>query len=99
MNGALLRAIYRWDRLCFALFAARLGQRLAADPTASPNLRFASLRIEPGGRLEVGAGFAAERASGNHIWVQSEGLVTLGPRVWLRTECGENRITAAEKAQ
>jgi acetyltransferase-like isoleucine patch superfamily enzyme len=99
MNAALLRAIYRWDRLRFALFAARFGERLRADPSASPNLRFASLRIEPGGALEVGPGFAAERAPGNHIWIQSGGVVSLGPRVWLRTECGENRITAAEGAR
>jgi len=98
MNAPLLRAIYRWDRMRFALFAARFGERLRADRSASPNLRFAELRIEPGGVLEVGAGFAAERARGNHIWVQSGGRVTLGPRVWLRTECGENRITAAEGA-
>ncbi|HTO07427.1 MAG TPA: acyltransferase [Myxococcota bacterium] len=99
MNAALLRAIYRWDRLRFAAFAARFGERLRADPSASPNLRFARLRIEPGGRLEVGAGFAAERARGNYVWIQSGGLVSLGPRVWLRTECGENRITAAEGAR
>jgi acetyltransferase-like isoleucine patch superfamily enzyme len=99
MTPALLRAIYRWDRLRFALFAARFGERLRADPTASPNLRFASLRIEPGGELSVGAGFAAERAPGNHIWIQAGGVVSLGPRVWLRTECGENRITAAENAR
>lgn len=99
MTPALLRAIYRWDRLRFALFAASFGERLRADPTASPNLRFASLRIEPGGELLVGAGFAAERAPGNHIWIQTGGVVSLGPRVWLRTECGENRITAAENAR
>ncbi|HXX48348.1 MAG TPA: DapH/DapD/GlmU-related protein [Myxococcota bacterium] len=99
MNAALLRAIYRWDRLRFALFAARFGQRLRADPSASPNLRFAELRIEPGAVLEVGAGFAAERRRGNFVWIQSGGLVSLGPRVWLRTECGENRITAAEGAR
>ena len=99
MNAPLLRAIYRWDRLRFALFAARFGEGLRADPSASPNLRFAALRIEPGGKLEVGAGFAAERARGNHLWIQSGAVVSLGPRVWLRTECGENRITAAEGAR
>ena len=99
MNAALLRAIYRWDRLRFAMFAARFGERLRADPTASPNLRFAELRIEPGGVLEVGAGFAAERRSGNFVWVQSGGTVSLARRVWLRTECGENRITCAEGAR
>ena len=99
VNAPLLRAIYRWDRLRFVLFAARFGERLRVDPSASPNLRFATLRIEPGATLEVGAGFAAERAPGNHVWIQSGGVVVLGPRVWLRTECGENRITAAEGAR
>jgi acetyltransferase-like isoleucine patch superfamily enzyme len=99
MDAWLLRAIFAWDRLRFALWAQRFGERLRAAPSVSPNLRFTELRVEPGGRLEVGAGYAAERRRGNFIWIQSGGQVTLGPRVWLRTECGENRITAAEGAR
>ena len=99
MQGWVLRAIFAWDRARFALFAARFGARLRAHPSASPNFRFTELRIEPGGVVEVGPGFAAERRRGNHVWVQAGGLLALGPRVWLRTECGENRITVAEGAR
>jgi len=99
MKGWVLRGIYAWDRARFALWAARFGARLRADSSVSPNLRFTELRIEPGGVVEVGPGFAAERRRGNHVWVQAGGLLALGPRVWLRTECGENRITVADGAR
>ena len=99
MRGWVLRGIYAWDRARFALWAARFGARLRVDRTVSPNLRFADLRIEPGGVVEVGPGFAAERRRGNHVWVQAGGLLAFGPRVWLRTECGENRITVADGAR
>jgi len=99
MRGWLLRAIFAWDRARFALFAARYGAGLRAHPTASPNFRFTELRIDPGGVVEVGPGYAAERRRGNFVWVQAGGLLALGPRVWLRTECGENRITVAEGAR
>ena len=60
----------------------------------SPHLRFARLRIEPGGRLDIAEGFATERQPGNHIWVGENARIELGPRAWLRTEHGANRLTA-----
>jgi maltose O-acetyltransferase len=98
MKGWLLRGIFAWDQVRFASFRRRFGDRLAVEPGASPNFRFTDLRVEPGGRVEVGAGYAAERRPGNHVWVQSGGVLSLGPRVWLRTECGPNYLTVAEKA-
>ena len=59
----------------------------------SPNLRFARLRIDSGGRVEIERGFGCERMPGNHLWVQANALLHLEPEVWLRTESGENRIT------
>src|SRR5688572_13339830 len=99
MNAWILRGIHAWDRLRFAFFRRRFGDRLAASGDVSPNLRFSALRVEPGGLVEVGAGYAAERRRGNHLWVQSGGVLSLGPRVWLRTECGPNYLTVAEKAR
>lgn len=99
MNESLLRAIFAFDRARFALWRRRYGASLVVHEAASPNLRFTRLRIEPGGRVEVGVGFATERAAGNHIWVQAGGSLTLAKRVWLRTECGPNRITVADGAQ
>jgi len=93
MNAHWLRAVYAWDRLRFAAFRARVGPALAVDGDVSPNLRFARLRIEPGGRVEVGAGLATERQPGNHLWVRAGGTLRLGREVWLRTEHAENRLT------
>ncbi|MGH0032441.1 MAG: acyltransferase [Myxococcota bacterium] len=93
MNVARLRAIHAWDRLRFALWRRRFGGRLALAGTVSPNLRMARLRVDPGGRLEVGAGFTTERQPGNHLWIQQGGRIALGEEVWLRTEHGANRLT------
>ena len=99
MEAELLRAIYAWDQLRFALWRRRFGARLEVGASVSPNLRLTDLRVEPGARVVVGAGYATERRRGNHVWVQAGGLLALGPRVWLRTECGPNYITAAEGAR
>lgn len=88
-----LRAVYAWDRLCFAEFRARLGHALSLEGDVSPNLRFARVRLEPGASLRVGTGFATERQPGNHLWVQTGGALVLGSCVWLRTEHGANRLT------
>jgi maltose O-acetyltransferase len=89
-----LRAVFAYDRARFALFRRWRGAALDVAPDASPNLRFAEVRIEPGGRLAVGRGFASERRRGNHLWIQAGGEILLGERVWLRTEHGANRLTA-----
>lgn len=99
MDAVLLRAIYRFDRLRFALWRRRFDGRLEVGAHASPNLRFTDLRIEPGARVEVGAGYATERRRANHVWVQQGGVLALGRRVWLRTECGPNYVTVAEGAR
>lgn len=99
MDAWLLRAIFAWDRLRFVLFRWRFGDRLAAGEGTSPNLRFTDLRVDPAGRIEVGPGYASERRPGNHVWVQRGGVLALGPRVWLRTECGPNYLTVAEHAR
>ena len=91
---ALAASFGTWDRLRFAAFRARFADRLECGPDVSPHLRFASLRIEPGGRVQVGTGFATERQSGNVLWVQQGASLVLDARVWLRTEHGANRITA-----
>ena len=93
-----LRLIYLCDRARFALFRRRRRGALHAHAPVSPNLRLARIWIAPGGRLEVGAGFATERQRGNHVRVYPGGTVRLGPDVWLRTACGENRITAFDDA-
>ena len=93
------RVLHAWDRAQFALWRRRFGDRLTVDAGASPNLRFARLRIDPGGALLVGAGFATERQPGNYLWVQAGGRVELGRDVWLRTEHGSNRLTAFPEAR
>jgi maltose O-acetyltransferase len=99
MEAELLRAIYAWDKLRFALWRRRFGAQLELGASVSPNLRFTDLRVEPGARVAVGRGYATERRRGNHVWVQSGGVLALGPRVWLRTECGPNYVTVAEGAR
>lgn len=91
---ARLRAIHAWDRLRFALWRARLGDALEVGGGVSPNLRFARLRVDPGGRLTVGTDFICERQPGNHFWIQQGAEIRLGREVWLRTEHADNRLTA-----
>jgi acetyltransferase-like isoleucine patch superfamily enzyme len=93
MQRLRLRAIHALDRLRFAAFRARYRDALSTDPSVSPNLRWSRLRIEPGGRVVVGARFATERQPGNHLWVQAGARLEIGDDVWLRTEHGENRLT------
>ena len=93
-----LRAIHAWDRLRFAMLRARLGARLELAGEVSPNLRFARIRIEPGGVLRLGAGVSAERQPGNHLWVQHGGTLAIGAEAWLRTEHEANRLTVFPNA-
>jgi len=95
----LLRTIYAWDQVRFELWRRRFGARLEVGDAVSPNLRFTDLRIEPGARVQVGPGYATERRRENHVWVQAGGVLSLGRRVWLRTECGPNFITVADGAR
>jgi maltose O-acetyltransferase len=94
-----LRAIYAWDRLCFAAFRVRAGGGLSLEGPVSPNLRFARLRMEPGATVRIGAELATERQRGNHLWVRAGGALVLGREVWLRTEHGENRLTVFPEAR
>lgn len=94
MNASALRAIHAWDRLRFAAFRRRWRHALGLGGEISPHLRFARLRIDPGGRLEIAAGFATERQPGNHVWIGTDARIELGERCWLRTEYGTNQLTA-----
>lgn len=99
MNSMVLRGIHAWDRLRFASFRRRFGRALDLEGETSPHLRFADLRIEPGGRLAVADGFVTERQRGNQIHIAADARVELGPRAWLRTEYGPNQITAFRGAR
>jgi maltose O-acetyltransferase len=85
--------VYTWDRLRFALFRAWRGRALKLGGPVSPNLRRAHIRIEPGGRIDLGRGVTTERQGGNRIFVQANGRLSLAEDVWLRTDQGENRLT------
>jgi len=87
------------DRALFRVFAARHRHSLHCGERVSASLRFARLRIEPGGRIEVGDGFATERQRGLHLWVQREARLEIGAGTWLRTEYGPNYLTAFPRAQ
>jgi maltose O-acetyltransferase len=93
MRGTALRALRAFDRVALQVFAARHGRGLRLAGSVSTHLRFVSLRLEPGARVEIGSGFCTERQRGNHLWIQREGLLELGERAWLRTEHGPNRMT------
>jgi len=93
LGARRLRAIHALDRLRFRWFCRRFGPALSVAESASPNLRFARMRIEPGGHIEIGARLATERQPGNHFWVQAGGALSIGDDVWLRTEHAENRLT------
>ena len=67
MSATLLRGIHAYDRLRFALFRRRFRHSLDLDGETSPHLRFADLRIEPGGRLSVADGFVTERQRGADV--------------------------------
>jgi len=92
MKRLWLKSVFRADLLRFALFRIRWRQQLVLHASVSPNLRRARIRCEPGGRVEIGPGFATERQAGNHLWLESNARLRLGKNVWLRTEMGENRI-------
>jgi acetyltransferase-like isoleucine patch superfamily enzyme len=93
MRRLWLHAVYRMDRALFAVFLLRWRSALRVNGDVSPNLRLAHVRVEPGGRIEVGPGFATERQAGNRLWVQAGGALRIGPDSWLRTEHGVNRLT------
>ncbi|MFQ5699103.1 MAG: acyltransferase [Myxococcota bacterium] len=82
------------DQARFARARARHRHSLSVEPGVSPNLRFARLFFEPGAQLEIARGFATERQEGNQIRLGAGAHVRLERDVWLRTECGPNRITA-----
>lgn len=89
-----LRCVYAWDRFRFTLFRLRRRRFLEVEGSVSPNLRFARFRVEPGGRVVLGAGVISERKRGNHFWVQGDGTVEVGAGTWFRTEYAENNLTA-----
>ena len=68
------------------------GDRLTVAEGASPNLRFTDLRVEPGGQVDVGAGYAAERRAGNHVWVQGGGVLRGAAALLLEGRLGRWRV-------
>jgi carbonic anhydrase/acetyltransferase-like protein (isoleucine patch superfamily) len=89
-----LRAVHAVDQLRFAAFRRWHGAALEVEDGASPNLRFARIRLGPGASLHIGTRFATERQPGNHFWIQQGGRVELASDVWLRTEHAPNRFTS-----
>ena len=94
MSGWTTRARDRYDRWRWSRVRTRLAGRLELLGEASPHLRLADLRIEAGARVTVGAGFCTERRPGNLFWIQRNAVLELGARAWLRTEYGDNQLTA-----
>jgi acetyltransferase-like isoleucine patch superfamily enzyme len=99
MRMAVLRAIQVLDRIALQAFAAWHGPALRFERPVSAHLRFVTLRLEPGARVDIGSGFVTERQAGNHLWVQREGRLDLGARAWLRTEHGSNHLTVFAHAR
>ena len=99
MQRLALTSIQLWDRLARAAFLAHWREQIRVTGDVSPNLRFVRVRMDPGARLEIGADFFTERQRGNRIWIQRDATVALGARCWLRTEHGENQLTAFEGAR
>jgi carbonic anhydrase/acetyltransferase-like protein (isoleucine patch superfamily) len=93
MHPLLLRALFRFDQVRFALFCAQWRHALQIDHPVSPNLRYTRLHVEPGGVWRLGRGVATERRRGNEVLIERGGQLTLGERVWLRTQHETNRIT------
>ena len=93
MSDYVLRLVHACDRWRSARVRARFGERLEVADGPSPRLHLADLRIEPGARVRIAAGFTTERRRGNVIWAQRSSLLSLGERAWLRTEYGSNYIT------
>jgi len=62
---------------------------LEVHPTAAPALAVATLHLEPGARVRIGAGVAAERRpDGVRIHVHDGAELVIGDGTWLRTELG-----------
>lgn len=88
------RAALLADRLRLGL-RCRLEPGLDVDPSASPHLAGARLRLGPGARLRIGAGVATERRPGALSLLLHEGAeVEIGERVWLRTEIAPLTLVA-----
>lgn len=89
-----LRGIAAWDRLRLrALGWAHPG--LEIDPTASSSLASARFELEPGARLRIGPGVAADRRRGALLFSVSAGAdVEIGADTWLRTAVDPVHIVA-----
>jgi carbonic anhydrase/acetyltransferase-like protein (isoleucine patch superfamily) len=93
MQRWALIAISWYDRALFRAFVVRHRRGLTCADGVSPALRLARLRVEPGGRVELGPGCTSERRRGVHVWVQCDGRLEIGERTWLRTEYGPSYFT------
>jgi carbonic anhydrase/acetyltransferase-like protein (isoleucine patch superfamily) len=95
----VLRAIQAWDRLRLGWLRWR-HPGLAIHPGASTNFASSDYSLAPGARLVIGPGAVTERRSRGVRFVLEEGAcVTIGERVWLRSELGPVRVIAFAGAE
>ena len=95
----VLHAIQAWDRLRLAWLRLR-HPGLTIHPEASTNFASSDYSIAPGARLAIGPGAVTERRAGGVRFVLEEGArVTLGERVWLRSELSPVRVVAFAGAE
>ncbi|MEN8182216.1 MAG: acyltransferase [Myxococcota bacterium] len=90
----LLRAIQTVDRVRLAGLRWR-HPGLSIHPEASTNFASAEFRLQPGARLEIGAGAVTERRRGGVVFTLEPGAeVRVGEGVWLRSDVGPVRLVA-----
>jgi len=81
----VLRGIAAWDRLRLRALGWR-HPGLEIDPGASSSLACGRFELEPGARLRIGPGVAADRLPGAlHFSVSAGAEVEIGADTWLRT--------------
>ena len=97
--AARLRTLQASDRLRLAWLRAREpGLEIAA--TASTNLAHARFLLEPGARVILHAGIAADRTPGGLAFIAGrDATIEIGPGTWLRGETDPVRLVAFAGAE
>ncbi|MEM7409052.1 MAG: acyltransferase [Myxococcota bacterium] len=94
-----LRAIQAYDRARLA-WLQRRNPGLQVAPTASTNLACARFLLEPGARVILHEGIAADRTPGGLIVIAGrDATIEIGPGTWLRGETDPVRLVAFEGAE
>ncbi len=83
-----------YDRWKLMHLRRQLGTRLYMASPECAHFWVISLRMAADARLRIGPELITERRPGNHVWLHPGAELELGERVWLRTEHGENQLTA-----